>query len=85
VLKSDVAVAKNYLGEGEIKALERVVSMYLDEVLDAGRVSTAVAQELARGEFARYRVIQDRDYEGDFEREAKRLAERAGSDPTERL
>jgi hypothetical protein len=30
VLKSDVAVAKNYLAEDEIKALERIVSMYLD-------------------------------------------------------
>ncbi|MEL7562848.1 virulence RhuM family protein [Dehalogenimonas sp. 4OHTPN] len=30
VLKSDVSVAKNYLGEKEIKDLERVVSMYLD-------------------------------------------------------
>lgn len=30
ILKSDVTVAKNYLGEEEIKELERVVSMYLD-------------------------------------------------------
>jgi hypothetical protein len=30
VLKSDVAVAKNYLAENELKALERIVSMYLD-------------------------------------------------------
>lgn len=30
VLKSDVTVAKNYLIEGEIKELERIVSMYLD-------------------------------------------------------
>lgn len=30
VVKSDVSVAKNYLIEGEIKGLERVVSMYLD-------------------------------------------------------
>jgi hypothetical protein len=30
VLKSDVSVAKNFLVEGEIKELERVVSMYLD-------------------------------------------------------
>ncbi len=30
VLKSDVSVAKNYLIEGEIKELERIVSMYLD-------------------------------------------------------
>ena len=30
ILKSDVAVAKNYLGEREIKELERIVTMYLD-------------------------------------------------------
>ena len=30
IQKADVAVAKNYLEEGEIKALERIVSMYLD-------------------------------------------------------
>jgi hypothetical protein len=30
ILKSDVGVAKNYLMEKEIKALERIVSMYLD-------------------------------------------------------
>ena len=104
VLKSDVTVAKNYLAEDEIKALERIVSMYLDfaedqaarhipmrmadwvEKLDrflrfnerqvltnAGEVSAAVAKELAEGEYGKFRVDQDRDYEGDFEREAKRL------------
>ena len=30
VLKSDVAVAKNYLHENELKELNRIVSMYLD-------------------------------------------------------
>jgi hypothetical protein len=30
ILKSDVTVAKNYLQESEIKALERIVGMYLD-------------------------------------------------------
>jgi len=30
IQKADVAIAKNYLEEGEIKALERIVSMYLD-------------------------------------------------------
>ena len=30
ILKSDVSVAKNYLTQDEIKALERIVSMYLD-------------------------------------------------------
>jgi len=30
ILKSDVSVAKNYLGEKELKNLNRIVSMYLD-------------------------------------------------------
>lgn len=30
ILKSDISVAKNYLKEKEIKALERIVTMYLD-------------------------------------------------------
>jgi hypothetical protein len=30
IQKADVTVAKNYLEEAEIKALERIVSMYLD-------------------------------------------------------
>ncbi|MDV2988827.1 MAG: virulence RhuM family protein [Dehalogenimonas sp.] len=30
ILKSDITIAKNYMGEQEIKALERIVSMYLD-------------------------------------------------------
>jgi hypothetical protein len=30
ISKSDVSIAKNYLAEDEIKALERIVSMYLD-------------------------------------------------------
>ena len=112
VLKSDVSIAKNYLAEDEIKALERIVSMYLDYAADqaarhrpmrmadwvekldgflrfneyeilknAGEVSASVAKELAEGEYERFRVGQDRDYEGDFEREAKRLTVRTQPKP----
>jgi hypothetical protein len=45
------------------------------EVLaDAGRVSHEVARQLAESEYETFRVVQDRDYIGDFEREARRLA-----------
>jgi hypothetical protein len=112
ILKSDVSVAMNYLDADEVKALERIVSMYLDyaedqaarrrpmrmadwvakldaflrfneyDILsDAGEVSTAVAKRLAEGEFERFRVTQDRDYEGDFEREARRLSDGAKHAP----
>jgi len=43
--------------------------------IDSSAGTAAVAKELAEGEYERFRVGQDRDYEGDFEREAKRLAE----------
>lgn len=108
ILKSDVATAKNYMRADEIKALERIVSMYLDyaenqaarhipmrmtdwvakldaflafneyDILrDAGKVSHAVAKALAEKEFDSFRVIQDRAFESDFEREASRIVGKA--------
>jgi hypothetical protein len=114
ILKSDVAVAKNYMSEDEIKSLERVVSMYLDyaenqavrriamrmadwaakldaflafneyEILkDAGKVSHEVAKTLAEREYEAFRIAQDRAFESDFERVAKRVTakSRARKDP----
>jgi hypothetical protein len=106
ILKSDVAVAKNYLAETEIKELERIVTMYLDyaenqaarkiamkmtdwvkkldaflkfneyQILDdVGHVSHDIAIKLAEEEYSRFRVIQDRDYENDFEKEAKKITQ----------
>jgi hypothetical protein len=46
-----------------------------DVLSDAGRVSREVARELAEGEYDTFRVLQDRDYEGDFEREVQRVLE----------
>ena len=105
VLKSDVGVAKNYLNEAELKALNRIVTMYLDyaenqaerqipmtmeqwaskldaflefndyNVLEnAGHVSAEVAKRLAEGEYAKFRVQQDRDHLSDFDKEVKRIA-----------
>jgi hypothetical protein len=46
------------------------------EVLaDAGRVSHEVARQLAETEYEAFRAVQDRDYIGDFEREARRLTQ----------
>jgi hypothetical protein len=104
IAKADVATAKNYMFEEEIKALERIVSMYLDyaenqaarqipmkmtdwiakldafltfneyEILqDAGKVSHAVAKSLAEKEYEAFRVIQDRAFESDFERDTSRV------------
>jgi hypothetical protein len=46
---------------------------------DAGRVSHAVAKALAEKEYETFRLEQDRRFESDFEREAKRVAAKAKS------
>jgi hypothetical protein len=53
------------------------------EVLeDAGRVSHEVAASLAGKEYEKFRVTQDREYIGDFEKEVKRITskQRRGKD-----
>ena len=106
ILKPDVSIAKNYLKEKELKALDRIVTMYLDyaedqaergmpmtmhdwaaklnaflqfnerDLLDhPGKVSAEVAKAFAESEFEKYRVIQDRLFESDFDRAIKKLPE----------
>ncbi len=103
-LKSDVAVAKNYLNEAHITELNRIVSAYLDlaennalrqrlmymkdwskfltdflqlssypVLKDKGKVTMLEAKLKAETEYAKYRVIQDRNYESDFDREVKKM------------
>jgi hypothetical protein len=43
---------------------------------DAGKVSHEVARQLAAEQYAKFRVTQDRSFESDFEREAKRITTR---------
>ncbi len=104
IRKSDVAVAKNYLTENELKPLNRFVSMYLDyaedqaekgivmtmkdwveklnvflafnqkDILkDAGKVSAEIAKSFAENEFEKYRPIQDKFFESDFDKEMKQF------------
>ncbi len=40
---------------------------------NAGQVSNAVAKKLAEEEFEKFRVVQDREFESDFDREVKRV------------
>lgn len=99
IVKSDVAVAKNYLSAQEMEYLERIVSLYLDfgelqamrrnpmsmqdwakrldgflefngnEILTGpGKISHEQAKLHAETEFEKYRVIQDRLFESDFDR-----------------
>jgi hypothetical protein len=99
IQKFDVVVAKNYLTEGELAQLSRLVNAYLDvaedmalrkipmtmqdwetrlnrflaatdrEVLqDAGRVTTEIARAHAESEFEKYRIVQDKQFQSDFDR-----------------
>ncbi len=108
LIKTDVAVAKNYLTEQELKSLDRFVTMYLDyaedqaersipmtmrdwaeklnaflkfnerEILDnPGKVSQEVAKAFAESEFEKYRIVQDRLFESDFDRHVKKALEAA--------
>lgn len=104
VLRTDVAVAKNYLSREELESLGRIVNAYLDlaeerarrkipmtmedwakrldaflafsdyDILqDAGKVSAEVAKAHAESEFEKYRIVQDRLFESDFDRVIKQL------------
>lgn len=104
ILKSDVSLAKNYLNEEHIKALEQIVTAYLDlaetrarnrlvmnmkdwdkfliqflELADypilkhKGKISMLQAKLKAESEYDKYRVIQDKNYISDFDRELQRL------------
>ncbi|HCX89021.1 MAG: cell filamentation protein Fic [Deltaproteobacteria bacterium CG12_big_fil_rev_8_21_14_0_65_43_10] len=104
ILKSDVAVAKNYLSEAHIKELNQIVSAYLDLaenranrqivtkmeewahflhgflefsnypiLKDKGRVSALEAKIKAEQEYEQFRVIQDKNFISDFDKEIKRI------------
>ncbi len=99
IRKSDALVAKNYLEQDEMRALELIVSGYLDfaenqanknipmtmqdwaqhldrilmatehELLtNAGTISMEVARQYAETEWEKYRIVQDRLFESDFDR-----------------
>ena len=99
IQKYDVSIAKNYLSQNELQALERIVSMYLDyaeyqagrhipmsmedwavrldrflefnehEILqDSGRVTHEIAKSFAESQFEKYRIVQDKLFQSDFDR-----------------
>ncbi len=104
IIRSDVVIAKNYLSEKEIKALNRIVTMYLDYAEDQaengipmtmkdwavklnaflqfnnkellenfGKVTAIVAKSFAESEFEKYRPIQDKLFESDFDKMVKQI------------
>lgn len=103
-MKTDVVVAKNYFGPGELESLGRIVNAYLDlaedrvrrkipmtmedwakrldaflefterDILkDAGKVSAEMTTAHAESEFEKYRIVQDRLFESDFDRAVKQI------------
>jgi len=42
-------------------------------LLDGGKISAQIAKEFAESEFEKYRIIQDRLFESDFDREIKKI------------
>jgi hypothetical protein len=40
---------------------------------DGGKISAQIAKEKAETEFEKYRIIQDRLFESDFDREIKKI------------
>ncbi len=104
ILKSDVSVAKNYLDKEHLKALERIVTSYLDLaesrarnrivmnmkdwdkfltafleladypiLKDKGKISMLEAKLKAESEYDKFRVIQDKNYVSDFDREIQKM------------
>jgi hypothetical protein len=60
--------------EDWIKKLDAFLQFNEYEILtNAGSVSHQVAKSLAEEQYARFRVVQDRRFESDFEKESKRL------------
>jgi len=100
IVKTDVAIAKNYLKGNELESLGRIVNAFLDlaedrakrhipttmedwanyidrfltmtdrELLqDNGKVSAEEAKVFAESEFEKYRIVQDRLFMSDFDKE----------------
>jgi hypothetical protein len=108
IIKTDVSIAKNYLTKKEIKALDRITTMYLDYAEDQaeqnipmtmkdwssklnvflqfnnralldtpGKVTQAIAKAFAESEFEKYRIVQDRLFESDFDKMIKKLEDKS--------
>ncbi len=47
---------------------------------DAGKVRHDVAVKLAEKEYEKFRVVQDRNFESDFDKEIKKITDKTKSD-----
>jgi hypothetical protein len=84
-------IVSAYLDMAEIHAMRRIpmtmadweerLSGFLklwdrDILQDAGKVTAELAKAHAESEFEKYRIVQDRLFESDFDRMVKQLAEK---------
>ena len=79
-LAEDMALRKipMTMADWEVR-LNRFIEMTDREVLmDAGRVTAELAKEFAESEFEKYRIVQDRLFESDFDRAVKQLPQIEG-------
>ncbi len=99
IVKTDVAIAKNYLQKEELESLGRIVNAYLDLAEDrakrkipmtmedwikrldlflefderdilqgSGKITSKIARGYAETEFEKYRIVQDKLFESDFDK-----------------
>jgi hypothetical protein len=61
------------------KRLSGFLQLWDREILqDAGKVTAELAKAHAESEFEKYRIVQDRLFESDFDRMLKQLPEKGG-------
>jgi hypothetical protein len=61
--------------------LNRFIEATDREILhDAGKVTAEIAKAHAESEFEKYRIVQDRLYESDFDREVKKMIDKKNTD-----
>lgn len=63
--------------EGWATQLDKLLELDERDILkDAGKISAKIAKDHAETEFEKYRIIQDRLFESDFDREVKAITKR---------
>jgi hypothetical protein len=92
-MRSLESIVSAYLDLAENRARRKIPmtmedwAKYLDRILQAddrelltnsGSISAEIAQEHALSEFEKYRVLQDKLFESDFDKQIKLLEEQAG-------
>ncbi len=83
IRKGDVTVAKNYLNEDEMAALNRLVTMYLDFAEDQAKRRRQIFQRDWRGKLDAFLQLNDRDVLKNAGRVTRELAAKLAQDQYE--